>query len=51
MDIANLVCRDLDLWIKSLAESFGIGYSRYVDDLSFTGRHILSGIAIMQSVN
>lgn len=40
MDIANLVCRDLDPWFRNLANSFGLKYTRYVDDLTFSGKKI-----------
>ena len=40
MDIANLVCRDLDPWLRNLAKSFGLKYTRYVDDITFSGRKI-----------
>lgn len=37
MDIANLVCIDLDPWLRNLADSFGLEYTRYVDDITFSG--------------
>ncbi|MBC2716060.1 MAG: RNA-directed DNA polymerase [Desulfobacteraceae bacterium] len=40
MDIANLVCRNLDAWLIGLSKSFGLKYTRYVDDLTFSGKHI-----------
>lgn len=40
MDIANLVCCDLDPWISNLAKSFGLKYTRYVDDITFSGKSI-----------
>lgn len=40
MDIANLVCRDLDLWLEAVSKSYGIKYTRYVDDLTFSGKYI-----------
>ena len=40
MDIANLVCRDLDPWVRNLANSFGLEYTRYVDDITFSGKKI-----------
>ena len=37
MDIANLVCCDLDARIRGLAKKFNLKYTRYVDDLTFSG--------------
>ncbi len=39
-DIANLVCRKTDRRIKGLAEQFGLTYTRFVDDITFSGDHI-----------
>lgn len=35
--IANLVCRHLDRRLSGLARRMGINYSRYADDLTFSG--------------
>ena len=35
--ISNLICRKLDRRIQGLAEHFGLRYTRYADDLSFSG--------------
>lgn len=40
MDIANLVCRDLDPWLRTLADSFSLKYTRYVDDITFSGKKV-----------
>lgn len=39
-DIANLVCRKIDRRLKQLALQYGIVYTRYCDDLSFSGQII-----------
>jgi RNA-directed DNA polymerase len=39
-DLANLVFRDTDLRLEGLAKQFGINFTRYVDDLSFSGKDI-----------
>lgn len=36
-DIANLVCRALDNRLKGLATAYGLDYSRFNDDLYFSG--------------
>ncbi len=36
--IANIVCYRLDNRFKKLAESLGVNYSRYADDLTFSGK-------------
>lgn len=36
-DIANLVCRSLDNRLYGLSVQYGIDYTRYCDDLSFSG--------------
>ncbi len=35
--ITNLICRKLDTRLKGLAESLGFTYTRYADDLTFSG--------------
>jgi len=35
--IANLVCKDMDEELNSLAMSYSINYSRYADDITFSG--------------
>lgn len=42
MDIANLICRPIDLRLEKLAASYGITYTRYCDDMTFSGQHIPS---------
>lgn len=39
-DIANLVCRSLDKRLEELAKSFGLTYSRFVDDIHFSGQNL-----------
>lgn len=39
-DIANLLCRKTDRRINGLASAFDIYYTRYVDDLTFSGKNI-----------
>lgn len=35
--IANLICRRMDARLKALAKKFGADYSRYADDIAFSG--------------
>jgi RNA-directed DNA polymerase len=35
--ISNLVCLDLDTDLQSLAEGLGVSYTRYADDMTFSG--------------
>lgn len=39
-DIANLVCRDLDNRVENLSCKYNIKYTRYVDDMYFSGEYI-----------
>jgi len=39
--LANLLCYSLDRRLTGLAEKFGATYTRYVDDLAFSGGHHL----------
>jgi len=39
-DIANLICRKTDRRIEGLASAFHIHYTRYVDDVTFSGKQI-----------
>lgn len=39
-DIANLVFRKTDYRLKGLATKFGLEYTRFVDDLTFSGQNI-----------
>jgi len=38
--LSNLVCRKLDLRLSKLANKLGANYSRYVDDITFSGSEI-----------
>lgn len=40
MDIANLVCRPMDIALKFLAKKNHLNYTRYCDDIFFLGNHI-----------
>ncbi|MCP4220399.1 MAG: RNA-directed DNA polymerase [bacterium] len=35
--LTNIICRRLDRRLVKLAESFGLSYSRYADDITFSG--------------
>lgn len=37
--ITNILCRKLDYRLAGLATKYGFTYTRYVDDLTFSGRH------------
>jgi len=41
-DIANIVCRKLDVRLENLVLLYGIAYTRYCDDLVFSGPFIRS---------
>jgi len=50
-DIANLVFRKTDYRLKGLATKFGLKYTRFVDDLTFSGQNISQPIInIMKSI-
>ena len=37
--LSNIVCADLDRRLSGLAESIGLTYTRYADDITFSGEH------------
>ncbi len=37
--LSNIVCRDLDRKLAGLARRFGVNYSRYADDITFSSQH------------
>jgi RNA-directed DNA polymerase len=39
-DLANLVFREIDLRLEGLTKQFGLNFTRYIDDLSFSGKDI-----------
>lgn len=39
-DIANLVCKNLDTTLDILACRYNLSYTRYVDDITFSGNSI-----------
>ncbi len=41
--ITNIVCRKLDNRLNGLAESLGFSYTRYADDITFSGSDIKNG--------
>lgn len=48
--IANLVCQSLDRHLKALADEKGCSYSRYADDLTFSGNERLPEKPEIQSL-
>lgn len=46
--ITNLICRQLDHRLSGLANAYGLTYSRYADDMSFTYHEDLSSLKIGQ---
>lgn len=38
--LSNIIAKRLDRRLSALAASFGLNYSRYADDLAFSGNHI-----------
>ena len=38
--ISNLICRDMDKDMSEYAESLGLSYSRYADDMTFSGDNV-----------
>lgn len=37
--ITNIVCQQLDFYLTAVAKRFGINYSRYADDITFSSMH------------
>ena len=37
--LTNIVCRKLDIRLNGLAKRFGLKYSRYADDITFSSSH------------
>lgn len=37
--ISNIVCGQLDFYLSSVAKRFGLNYSRYADDITFSSMH------------
>lgn len=42
--ISNLICRDMDRDMYNYAESLNLSYSRYADDMTFSGDNINRGV-------
>ena len=43
--ISNVICRKLDARLSGLARRFGVAYTRYADDLTFSGgRNLIAGL-------
>jgi RNA-directed DNA polymerase len=50
-NLSNLVCRRLDLRLSKLANKLGINYSRYADDITFSGNESnLPSIGIFKKI-
>ncbi len=50
-NLSNLVCRRLDLRFSKLSNKLGINYSRYADDITFSGdENNLPGIGILKKI-
>ncbi len=43
--LANLICRRLDLRLENLAKKMGFRYTRYADDLTFSGDSLIDGLS------
>lgn len=41
--ITNMICDTLDLQLSRLAKKFGLRYSRYADDITFSSMHFVYG--------
>lgn len=37
--IANIICQQLDFYLSAVAKRFGLKYSRYADDITFSSMH------------
>lgn len=37
--IANIICQQLDFYLSSVAKRFGLRYTRYADDITFSSMH------------
>lgn len=50
-NLSNLVCRRLDLRFSKLANKLGVNYSRYADDITFSGNeNNLPSIGILKKI-
>lgn len=45
--LANIVCKKLDSRLQKLADKSGITYTRYADDLTFSGAYINDGFSML----
>jgi RNA-directed DNA polymerase len=37
--LTNIICQQLDFYLKAVANRFGLKYSRYADDITFSSQH------------
>lgn len=50
-NLSNLVCRQLDLRLSKLSNKLGVNYSRYADDITFSGNdNNLPSIGILKKI-
>ena len=45
--ISNIVCRKLDFRLSGVAKFFSLKYSRYADDITFSGEEITGGMVLL----
>ncbi|KQT23751.1 hypothetical protein ASG22_06850 [Chryseobacterium sp. Leaf405] len=50
--ITNIICERLDRQLTGVSKRFGLNYSRYADDITFSGKHntYLKGLGVVEKI-